>query len=194
LHSKKVIHRDVKAGNILLDHKGNAKLADFGVSAEIVNTHAQRKTFIGSPYWMSPEILSESTYDNKTDIWSLGITAIELAEGNAPYSNIHPLRAMWVIRNNPVKSLKETNKWSEDFHQFIGTCLNSKPNERPTATDLLSHPFITKKAKGKAILSELVLNSMDAIEKFRIKQSKRRFSSEDQDGNSLQMKFVEDKK
>ena len=111
MHNNKKIHRDVKAGNILLDQKGSAKLADFGVSAEIA-TNAQRDTIIGSPYWMSPEMLVESRYDQKTDIWSLGITAIEIAEGRAPYSNIHPYRAMFVIKNNPTKGLTDKGLWS----------------------------------------------------------------------------------
>lgn len=92
LHSNKKIHRDVKAGNILLDEYGNVKLADFGVSAELIDTLAHKDTVIGTPFWMSPEVISKSKYNNKTDIWSLGITAIEMAEGQPPYSHIHPFR------------------------------------------------------------------------------------------------------
>ena len=97
LHDTKKIHRDVKADNILLDHLGNAKLADFGVSAQLINTYSKKKTLTGTPYWMSPEVLAQSDYNKKADIWSLGITAIEMAEGDPPYSHIYYLRAMFVI-------------------------------------------------------------------------------------------------
>lgn len=97
LHENRKIHRDIKAGNILLDHKGNAKLADFGVSAQLLNTLACKDSCIGTPFWMSPEVIKHSKYNQKTDIWSLGITAIELAEGEPPYSHLHPFRAMFAI-------------------------------------------------------------------------------------------------
>lgn len=97
LHQNKKIHRDIKAGNILLDQQGNAKLADFGISAELNHTQAYKDTVIGTPFWMSPEVIKNSKYNFKTDIWSLGITAIELAEGGPPYSHLHPYRAMFAI-------------------------------------------------------------------------------------------------
>jgi serine/threonine protein kinase len=97
LHDTKKIHRDIKAGNILLDHGGLAKLADFGVSATLMNTYSRRRTLTGTPFWMSPEVLSHSDYNKKTDIWSLGITAIEMAEGDPPYAHINHMRAMFVI-------------------------------------------------------------------------------------------------
>lgn len=97
LHDTKKIHRDIKAGNILLDHLGNVKLADFGVSAQLINTYSKKKTTTGTPYWMSPEVLTNSEYNKKTDIWSLGITAIEMAEGDPPYAHINYMRAMFVI-------------------------------------------------------------------------------------------------
>ena len=112
LHDTKKIHRDIKAGNILLDDKGNAKLADFGVSATLINTYSKKKTLTGTPYWMSPEVLSNSEYNKKTDIWSLGITAIEMAEGNPPYAHINYMRAMFVIQKKPAQSLTQPEKWS----------------------------------------------------------------------------------
>ena len=102
LHDTKKIHRDIKAGNILLDHLGNAKLADFGVSAQLINTYSKKNTLTGTPYWMSPEVLSNSEYNKKTDIWSLGITAIEMAEGDPPYAHINYMRAMFVIQKKPA--------------------------------------------------------------------------------------------
>jgi len=102
LHDTKKIHRDIKAGNILLDIQGNAKLADFGVSAQLINTYSKKKTLTGTPYWMSPEVLSQSDYNKKADIWSLGITAIEMAEGDPPYSHIYYMRAMFVIQKKPA--------------------------------------------------------------------------------------------
>lgn len=107
LHDNKKIHRDIKAGNVLLDHKGVAKLADFGVSAQLSNTLSKKDSVIGTPYWMSPEVISRSCYNKKTDIWSLGITAIEMAEGEPPYSNIPPVRAMFTIQRAPAQSLTE---------------------------------------------------------------------------------------
>lgn len=101
MHKNKKIHRDVKAGNILLHNTGSAKLADFGVSTELLNSFTDKNTVIGTPYWMSPEVISKSNYNKKTDIWSLGITAIEMAEGDPPFGNIHPVRAMFMIKNTP---------------------------------------------------------------------------------------------
>lgn len=119
LHENKKIHRDIKCANILLDQEGNIKLADFGVSAQLMHSLADKDTVIGSPYWMSPEVLSKSKYKYETDIWSLGITAIEMAEGEPPYSNIHPFRAMFAIIKNPPKGLTQAERWTPEFNQFI---------------------------------------------------------------------------
>ena len=172
LHENKKIHRDIKAGNILLDANGNAKLADFGVSTELLHTWADKDTFIGSPFWMSPEVINKSKYNKKTDIWSLGITAIELAEGEPPYSHIHPIRAMFAIRTHPPKELTMPKKWSNEFNDFVSKCLNIDSKVRPNAKELLQHPFIEKKGKNKAVLSNLVASSLDLIEKYRAQENK----------------------
>lgn len=115
---------------------------------------------------MSPEVLSNSEYNKKTDIWSLGITAIEMAEGDPPYSHIPAIRAMFVIKSNPPKGLTNPDKWSTEFNNFVKRCLTVDPKRRPTAKELLLDPFIAK-SKGSALLSELVANSLEAIEKYR---------------------------
>lgn len=102
LHDTRMIHRDLKAGNILLDKNGNAKLADFGVSAQLLNTYSKKQTMAGTPHWMSPEVLTKSEYNKKTDIWSLGITAIEMAQGDPPYSDINYIKAMLLIPIQPA--------------------------------------------------------------------------------------------
>lgn len=160
LHSKRKIHRDVKAGNVLLTEDGDVKLADFGVSAQLNNTISRRQTVIGTPYWMAPEVIQETSYDGKADVWSLGITAIEIAEGKPPLSGIHPMRAIFMIPNKPPPTLSDTEKWSPEFNDFIAQCLIKDSNQRPSAKDLLKHPFI-KKAKSTKILSEVIdkLNS-----------------------------------
>ena len=180
LHDNKKIHRDIKAGNVLLDHKGVAKLADFGVSAQLKNTYSKKNTVIGTPFWMSPEVISKSTYNKKTDIWSLGITAIEMAEGEPPYSHIHPVRAMFVIQKNPARGLTEPQKWSSEFNDFVSKCLIIDAKQRPTAKELLIHPFI-RRARGPNLLSELVASCMDHIERWRIQQSQQEEEEDESD-------------
>ena len=168
LHNNRKIHRDIKAGNILIDHNGVCKLADFGVSAQLKDTHANQDTVIGTPFWMSPEVISKCKYNKKTDIWSLGITTIEMAEGQPPYSHLHPVRAMFVIKNNPPTGLTNQSQWSESFNDFVKKCLTVDPHKRPTAEELLKHRFIVQKSfKSQRVLKELVHNSLGKIEKYR---------------------------
>ena len=161
-----VIHRDMKAGNILLTETGKVKLADFGVSAK--NTHqAQRRySFIGTPYWMSPEIIScetdkEVSYDTKTDIWSLGITCIELAEKEPPHNELNPNRVMMRIRKADPPQLKDKAKWSKMFHEFLALCLDKNPDNRPSARQLLQHPFIST-FKGDEKTISILLSEKNA--------------------------------
>jgi serine/threonine protein kinase len=139
LHSVcRLIHRDVKAGNILLTEAGNVKLADFGVAAQISGTLAKRSTVIGSPMWMSPEMIVDGSYDFKTDIWSLGITAIELAQFNPPHHNVSPpLRVLFLIPQLPPPTLEPAKLWSDAFVHFISRCLRKDPRERPDAAECL---------------------------------------------------------
>ena len=118
---------------------------------------------------MSPEVVTQSDYNKKADIWSLGITAIEMAEGEPPYSHIHPVRAMFIIQKNPASSLTQQEKWTPEFNNFVKKCLTIDPKRRPTAKELLLDPFISK-SKGPALLSELVANSIEDIERGRIEE------------------------
>lgn len=172
LHGQKTIHRDIKSGNVLLNHLGDCKLADFGVSAELTTTLAKRKTVIGTPYWMAPEVLQSTEYDGKADIWSLAITAIEMAVGEPPHSNVHPMRAIFMIPTSDPPTLPEPEKWSDEFNDFLKVCLQKNPAVRPSAEDLLrNHPFITK-TKGKAIIAALVEECMQEIEEFREQEAR----------------------
>lgn len=162
LHSLRKIHRDIKAGNILLNEKGEGKLADFGVSGQLSDNMAKRQTVIGTPFWMAPEVIQEVGYDVKADIWSLGITAIEMAEGKPPYANIHPMRAIFMIPSKPPPKLSEPDRFSKEFNDFIGKCLTKNPEQRPTAADLLKHNFVAN-AKGVDVLKPLIKEAMDLI-------------------------------
>jgi serine/threonine protein kinase len=149
LHSNRIVHRDLKAGNILLTRAGGAKLSDFGVSAQLESGFAHRKTVVGSPFWMAPEIIQEVGHDFKADIWSLGISAIEMAEGQPPLSDINPMRVIFLIPSRPSPKLQDQARWSPEFHDFLARALNKNPAKRPTAQELLSHPFIVRAAARK---------------------------------------------
>jgi len=164
LHRMGKIHRDVKGGNILLTEQGQVKLADFGVSGTLTSTFSKRNTFVGTPYWMAPEVILEQSYDGRADIWSLGITAIEMAEINPPNADMHPMRVLIQIPQAPAPKLRDRDKWSENFHDFIAKCLTKDPSQRPTAEELLKHPFLAN-PKPKTLLAQLVENCKQIVEK-----------------------------
>ena len=167
LHAQRKIHRDIKAGNILLSDEGVVKLGDFGVSAQLTNSISKKVSKIGTPYWMSPEVISQKSYDSKCDIWSLGITCIELAEGEPPYSEVRTFLVMKKILNNPPKGLTNPELWSDDFNDFVEKCLIFNPAERPTAAQLLNHSFIQNNDQGKGIIIQRLIKAMPLINKFR---------------------------
>uniref|UniRef100_A0A8D9F873 non-specific serine/threonine protein kinase n=2 Tax=Cacopsylla melanoneura TaxID=428564 RepID=A0A8D9F873_9HEMI len=146
LHENKVIHRDIKGQNVLLTDNAEVKLVDFGVSAQLDRTIGRRNTFIGTPYWMAPEVIAcdenpDATYDNRSDLWSLGITALEMAESQPPLCDLHPMRALFLIPRNPPPRLK-SKKWPKKFQSFIETVLVKDYHQRPYTDQLLKHPFI----------------------------------------------------
>ena len=169
LHENKKIHRDIKSENILLNHEGIAKLADFGVSTQLMHSFSKKITKIGTPFYMSPEVIMQNKYDYKCDIWSLGITSIEMAEGEPPFAKV---KGYWVLKKiitHPPKGLKNKEKWSKEFNNFVEKCLIYEPEKRPSAKELLEHPFIIKYNRGNKLIAELINNSMDDLEFYRKK-------------------------
>eukprot|EP00049_Salpingoeca_infusionum_P004908 m.85523 g.85523 ORF g.85523 m.85523 type:complete len:452 (+) comp12781_c0_seq3:455-1810(+) len=156
LHSLRKIHRDIKAGNILLSDDGQAKLADFGVAGQLSDSLAKRNTVIGTPYWMAPEIIQEIGHDMMADIWSLGITTIEMVEGKPPHANIHPMRAIFMIPTNPPPQLREPDQHSKPLASFLSKCLVKDPSKRQSAAVLLTHPFITAAQPAEKVVKPLI--------------------------------------
>lgn len=183
LHSNKVIHRDIKGQNVLLTDNAEVKLVDFGVSAQLDRTIGRRNTFIGTPYWMAPEVIAcdenpDATYDNRSDLWSLGITALEMAESQPPLCDLHPMRALFLIPRNSPPRLK-SKKWTKKFQSFIDTVLgkHNKPafcllchphvtdhslytsvkdyHQRPYTEQLLKHPFIKEQPTERQVRIQL---------------------------------------
>ncbi|KAJ0181169.1 hypothetical protein K1T71_003254 [Dendrolimus kikuchii] len=159
LHSNKVIHRDIKGQNVLLTDNAEVKLVDFGVSAQLDRTIGRRNTFIGTPYWMAPEVIAcdenpDATYDNRSDLWSLGITALEMAESQPPLCDLHPMRALFLIPRNPPPRLK-SKKWAKKFHSFIETVLVKDYHQRPYTEQLLKHSFIRDQPTERQVRIQL---------------------------------------
>ena len=184
----KICHRDIKCGNVLMTEEGHVKLADFGVSAELTNTINKRKTVVGSPFWMAPEVIQESHYDGRADVWSLGITVIEMAEGRPPHANLNPMRAIFVIPTKPPPTLADPDNWSPEMLDFIRCCLHKDPSQRYDSALLSSHPFVKKEvialrktwgnynADGKggySLLENRIPSALPALQRFMSRMRKR---------------------
>ncbi|XP_063068422.1 traf2 and NCK-interacting protein kinase-like isoform X4 [Engraulis encrasicolus] len=173
LHAHHVIHRDIKGQNVLLTENAEVKLVDFGVSAQLDRTVGRRNTFIGTPYWMAPEVIAcdenpDATYDYRSDLWSCGITAIEMAEGAPPLCDMHPMRALFLIPRNPPPRLK-SKKWSKKFFSFIESCLVKNYTQRPPTDQLLKHPFIRDQPNERQVRIQL----KDHIDRTRKKRGEK---------------------
>lgn len=160
LHFSHRIHRDIKSDNILVDVDGTVKLADFGFAANMTQERSKFNSVVGTPYWMAPELIKGKKYDGKVDVWSLGITALELADGEPPFLHeVEPLRALFLITISPAPGLRRPERWSEDLNHFLYVALKVKARRRASSTQLLMHPFmgcVSTKAKFGAFIKKQI--------------------------------------
>uniref|UniRef100_A0A3P9BBZ7 non-specific serine/threonine protein kinase n=1 Tax=Maylandia zebra TaxID=106582 RepID=A0A3P9BBZ7_9CICH len=205
LHNNRIIHRDVKGNNILLTTEGGVKLVDFGVSAQLTSARLRRNTSVGTPFWMAPEVIAceqqyDYSYDARCDVWSLGITAIELADGDPPLAEMHPVKALFKIPRNPSPTLRHPEEWSRSFSHFISQCLIKDFEARPSVTHLLEHPFI-KQAHGKdialrqqlaALIQEQHLVSLTSYRHVRINTRKTLIIESCPDDDLVNLEFLDE--
>lgn len=175
LHACKVIHRDIKGQNVLLTDNAEVKLVDFGVSAQLDRTIGRRNTFIGTPYWMAPEVIAcdenpDATYDNRSDLWSLGITALEMAEAQPPLCDMHPMRALFLIPRNPPPRLK-SRRWNSKFKNFIETVLVKDYHQRPYTDQLLKHPFVKDQPTERQVRIQMK-DLLDRVKKHKAQKER----------------------
>uniref|UniRef100_A0A8C6ADX7 non-specific serine/threonine protein kinase n=2 Tax=Odontoceti TaxID=9722 RepID=A0A8C6ADX7_MONMO len=166
---------------IVMEYCGAGSVSDIIRLRNKTDTMAKRNTVIGTPFWMAPEVIQEIGYNCVADIWSLGITAIEMAEGKPPYADIHPMRAIFMIPTNPPPTFRKPELWSDSFMDFVKQCLIKSPEQRATATQLLQHPFV-KSAKGVSILRDLINEAMDV--KLKRQEAQQREVDQDDEENS----------
>ncbi|KAI8360498.1 Pkinase-domain-containing protein [Mortierella sp. GBAus27b] len=172
LHKHGIIHRDIKAANILLTDEGRVQLCDFGVAGQVTMNSLKRNSFVGTPYWMAPEVIREGqTYDFKADIWSLGITIYEIATGNPPFADQDPMRAVSLIPKSRPAQLE--GDWSPAMKEFVALCLHEEPNERPSAEDLLKTKWIKGNSKNSTVLLK------DLVAKFEQRRNDSALHKED---------------
>jgi len=193
LHSKNIIHRDIKAANILLTETGQCKLADFGVSGQMKDEFGKKNTVTGTPLWMAPEVVDGDKYDAKADVWSLGITAIEMAQGEPPYMQLKMMQAMVKICSGPPPRLEEPDKWSKEFNQFLADTLVKEPSARPSSVELLNHPFIKAVPDPHAVIVEMLkaCGKYSAVDMYSAIQAANKAKTAEcesvEDGNSLSL-------
>lgn len=155
LHSTNILHLDVKAANILATETGEVKLADFGVSEQLQSGMKEAKDYVGSPLFMAPEVIKKCGYNSKADIWSLGITIIEMVDGRPPYTDIRSMADLQKIIDRPSATVSNPKNFSDDFNDFVAKCLIKDPELRPSAMELLNHPFVCR-GEGAGVLRDLI--------------------------------------